>query len=76
MTLTVSEEGTIFAGEFPAGQVMLNDNGTITQSTTSGFPFPMALTEDDPVTFIFQIASGHANDRYSAYALVEEWLVV
>jgi len=78
VTLTASEEGTVFmVSDGRDGYTSVNDNDTVTweNTTTVPSPFPFLVREDDPVTVIFVPAVGNANDRYSAYALVEEWLV-
>ncbi len=77
-TLIANEEGGFFLynPERGDGYFITNDNGTVTRLATDAnpIPFPFLLTEDDPLTIILGITDGHANDRYSAFALVEEWI--
>lgn len=79
-TLAASEEGTLYVmgGDKGPGFISLNDNGTITYSSTDTAPNPFPIdvpNENEPVTVIVDAGAGLAGDRYSAYALVEEWLV-
>lgn len=77
LTLTANEEGTIYVGQgsmYYSG----NDTGTITIANNASQPHPLPIWvhEDDPASLIIAIGSGNANDLYSAYALVEEWIVI
>jgi hypothetical protein len=80
MTLTQDEEGTLFWYNPGRGDGIhaINDNGTVTQSSTATnpVPFPLLVHEDDPSHVDLVVASASANDRWSVYALVEEWLVL
>lgn len=75
-TLTANEEGIMFYGENHPGFVALadNTNPTYKDNSTDPVPFPMTVTEEMDIWMKVEIGSGHANDRYSAYALVEEWI--
>ncbi len=74
--LTVNEEGSIFMYNGGSSFRSQNDNGVVTLSDMSAVPVPLPLDvrEDDPLTILFATTNGHANDRYSAYALIEEWV--
>ena len=55
-----------------------NDTGVVTyaNNTTAPHPFPLTVREAEILDIVFEPASGNANDRYSIYALIEEWLVL
>lgn len=81
MTLTASQEGSIFVygkGTGASGFSLINTNGTLAEESTATapIPFPLDILEAEPLTFLFEAVNGLAGDRYSAYALVEEWLVI
>ncbi len=77
-TLDQNQEGGMFFYNPGRGDglLTLNDNGTISRQSTNTAPqpFPFIVRGDDPMTILLGTADGHANDRYSAYALVEEWI--
>lgn len=81
LTLTASEEGALYVAD-KGGQgsslVSVNDNGTLSVSdnTTAPHPFPYLAIESDTGILETNIGSGNANDRYSFYPLIEEWLVI
>lgn len=80
-SLQTGEEGVMFvynSGGGP-GFAATQDNGGVPvylDTSTNPQPFPLWVHEDDPIDVRLIITNGHADDRYSAYALVEEWLVV
>lgn len=82
LTLTASEEGTIFIHAGPHsrdGYVVVNDNGTLTVSSTATAPqpFPFDVREGDTGMSIDTVTgAGNANDRYSIQTLFEEWIQV
>ncbi len=61
-------QNTMFVSENDDTTLTYNANDTVPN------PFPMLLTEDDLAEFVISITNGHANDRYSAYGFLEEWL--
>ncbi len=76
VTLTANEDGMIYAGEGFAN-VVTNDNGTlaVADNTTAPSPFPFWVTEFETGAQIrTNIGTGNANDRYSVFAIVEEWI--
>lgn len=77
-TLTADEEGNWGAVAFDGkdGYSWLNDDGTLQYiaSSTNPIIFPLWVTEDDLVELVIDVTNGHANDRYSAYAFIEEWI--
>lgn len=79
LTLTLSEEGVIYAmGSGGDGLAVVDDNGTlaIDSTATAPQPFPIWVTEDDITRIEFDVGAPHANDRHNLYILVEEWLVI
>jgi len=79
-TVTLSQEGSFWIVTFEGkdGYIASNANGTITLSSTATVPtpFPLTIKEDDVGTLDITIAAGLAGDRYAAYVLVEEWVVL
>lgn len=77
-TMTANQEGTLFVYDPMRGAAIVSNNvaGTVSYPniTTEPNPFPILLREDDPLTFVLSVTSGQAADRYSVYALIEEWL--
>lgn len=79
-SLQADEEGMLYIGEAGAGLFQTqNDDGTVTISdnTTVPNPFPLHVQEGETATQIrTNFTNGNANDRYSMYAIQEEWLDV
>ena len=76
ITLTASQEGIVFMhGEEGDGQVYQYDDGTLLRDTNLP-PLPITFTEDDVAFILSNVGSGHANDRHSLFARIEEWLVL
>lgn len=73
-TLSADQDGIVFMR--PGIYTVVVDNNTITTSdnTTAPNPFPFWVTEGDNIEIVLDITTGHANDRYSAYAFGEEWI--
>ena len=80
LTLTASEEGIMwaYAADARDGIAGLNDNGTLTYSSTATapIPFPLLIAGGDPATMVFTVSSGNANDRNSLYIIFEEWVLL
>lgn len=78
LTLTVSEEGSLFAYSEGGkdGYSGSNDSGTIAiqNHTTAPQPFPILAREDDPGLLRFALGSGNANDLNSLYVIYDEWV--
>jgi hypothetical protein len=78
-SLTASQEGTEFAYAGPGGPSSHwgNANGSLTPVNVATNPvgFPLEVQKDDPLTLILAPTNGHDNDRYSVYALEEDWVV-
>lgn len=75
LTLTSDQAGCEFADEQRAG---INDNGTITvdDQSTDPTPFPLWIAEGDQSVLRFGAQTPHANDRWTVYALYEDWVVL
>ncbi len=79
ITLIANEEGAFYANALDGkdGYMTSIDNGTptIENITTHPSVFPLLVSQDELGTMVFPaITTGHANDRHSAYLLVEEWM--
>jgi len=79
--VAASEEGVVvvFGGDKGPGYGVRGlAGGALSKENTASdpIPFPLLVTESEPADIELLLGSGHANDRYSAYALVEEWLVI
>lgn len=77
-TIDADQEGGIFVmAEDGAISHWNNDGGNLTSvSSVNGVGFPYTAMEDDLGDIILSATNGHANDRYSAYGYIEEWLVI
>ncbi len=79
-TTSASEEGWMWAytsGRGDGYQIIQDNGGGLTTSntTTAPCPFPYIVQEADPIDIRLRIGAGEAADRYSAYALIEEWVM-
>ena len=78
MQLTAGQGGVIYSygSEGKDGLTSLNDDGALTflDTASSPTPWPIMVSEDDLATLNMDITTGNANDRYSAYLFVEEWI--
>jgi len=75
LTLTASEEGTLFAdpkrsGSNDAGVLVIQDAGA------NPSPFPLLVPEDDVVDLVFTVQNEEANDRDAIYILLEDWVIL
>lgn len=76
LTLTASEEGTHYAD---ARGMTSNDSAVITKASQASdwSPFPLDVIASDPVQYTtVAVTNGEALDTQSAYAYIEEWLVL
>lgn len=71
LTLTASEEGTLFADEKRFGA---NDNGSLTYDSNPS-PFPLLVQEDSLIQIVASTVDLNANDRDAIYLLREEWVL-
>ncbi len=79
-TTSANEEGFMWAynsGRGDGYQIIQDNGGGLTPSntTTAPCPFPYIVQEVDPIDIRLRIGAGVAADRYSAYALIEEWVM-
>lgn len=73
ITLSASEQGSLYTtDEFSSS----NDATVLSveNNASAPNPFPMWVEPDDNIRLLVVMGSGHANDRYSAYAQIEEWI--
>lgn len=77
LTLTASEDGQLVVGPSIMFQSQ-NDNGSIAFSNNSTVPHPLPrwIEENDLVELFVNISLGETADKYSCYALVEDWVEV
>jgi len=84
ITLTASQEGVYYLSDRFAST---NTNGTLAYANTTTAPTPLPLeyglrdadlaspNASEAALVTITIGSGHANDRWSAWVLLEEWVV-
>lgn len=75
LTLTASEDGQLVVGPSIMFQSQ-NDDGSIAYSNNSTVPHPLPrwVEENDLVELFVNISAGETADKYSCYALVEDWI--
>lgn len=75
LTLTASEEGTLWADEKRSGT---NNGGSIVvdNTTTDPIPFPILVDEADPGALSFAMVDEEVLDRDTIYLVQEEWMVL
>ncbi len=77
-SLTANQEGTIYVMGFDKGGAFVSavDDGVINvgNTGTQASIFPLSVIEDDDAKLLLTVVDPHANDRHSAYILIEEWM--
>ncbi len=79
-SLQSTQEGFmwVYGRDGSDGYAITQDNGAglvTANAASSPVPFPYIVQEGDPIDVRIRITDGDASDVYSAYALVEDWVM-
>ncbi len=75
-TLTANQDGIVYMRNGIYTVTVDETIVSVSNHTTAPNPFPFWVVEDEVDAHIMaDISLGHANDRYSAYVFLEEWIL-